>query len=157
MKMGRKTMKVKLKFYALRLIASIQIFFGGFLCIATVVIFFFTSLVNAPLLLGIPATLLALGIFIGGVLLIAGGEMTYVFIGIEENTRMTNELLQDYIQSKVITPVVSGTDTYESSKSMNSIFRSISSSWKKEHSIGFGILVFLIIVFFILKQLGLVQ
>jgi len=95
-------MRVKHKFYALRFVASLYIFFGGLLCIVAVVIFF--SGFKAPSLLGIPVALLAFWLFIGGLMMMVVGELCYVFLGIEENTRITNELLKNYHQNKAITP-----------------------------------------------------
>ncbi len=143
-------MKVNRKFYALRFVASLHIFFGWLLCIAAVLIFFFG--LNAPSLFGIPVTLFALYLFMVGLMMMVVGELCYVFLGIEENTRTTNELLQNYLQNKDITPVV---EENERKISMSSIWESITSD--KEKLILVGSLVLLVIVFFILKQLGLVQ
>lgn len=135
-------MSIKHKFYALRFVASLHIFFGGFLCIIAVIMFF--SGLKAPSLLGVPATLLAMWLFIGGLMMMVVGELCYVFLGIEENTRMTNELLQNYPLSETITPAEKEN---ERKISIPSIRGSIFSGWNKKKSISVGILIILVIVF----------
>jgi hypothetical protein len=100
-------MTIKHKFNLLRFYASAQQLFGVILVIIAIVLFL--GGLSSSSIFGVSFIFLSIGLFVSGIILISLGDLCYVLISIEENTRLTTELLENYIQS-MKQPILSSVD-----------------------------------------------